>query len=120
MGGGMNARFYPDGNIILKDAPIKFEAGTPNIEGVIGLGAAAEYLMHLGMENIMAYEKDLRAYFAEKMLHLDNIDFYNPDNETGPITFNSKVFLHRMLQVFWEAEISVSDPVTIVRKFCMT
>ncbi|MBR4163388.1 MAG: cysteine desulfurase [Solobacterium sp.] len=90
MGGGMNARFYPDGNIILKDAPIKFEAGTPNIEGVIGLGAAAEYLMHLGMENIMAYEKDLRAYFAEKMLHLDNIDFYNPDNETGPITFNAK------------------------------
>ncbi len=90
LGGGMNARFYPDGNIILKDAPIKFEAGTPNIEGVIGLGAAAEYLMNIGMENIMAYEKDLRAYFAEKMLQLDNIDFYNPDNETGPVTFNAK------------------------------
>lgn len=90
MGGGMNARFYPDGEIIFKDAPQKFEAGTPNIEGVIGLGAAAEYLMALGMENIQAYEAELRAYFAEKMLQLDNIEIYNPDNLSGPITFNAK------------------------------
>ncbi len=90
LGGGMNARFSSDGSVILKDAPIRFEAGTPNIEGVIGLGAAAEYLMSLGMDNIMAYEKELRAYFREKMLKLDNIDFYNPDNESGPITFNVK------------------------------
>ncbi|MBQ3461424.1 MAG: cysteine desulfurase [Solobacterium sp.] len=90
LGGGMNARFQSDGSIIYKDAPQKFEAGTPNIEGVIGLGAAAEYLMDLGMENIQAYEKELRAYFAEKIRALDNIEFYNPDNVSGPITFNAK------------------------------
>ena len=90
LGGGMNARFYPDGTIVLKNAPEKFEAGTPNIEGVIGLGAAAEYLMSVGMDNIMAYEKELRSYFKEKIEKLDNIEFYNPDNETGPITFNAK------------------------------
>lgn len=60
LGGGMNARFTSDADVILKNAPIKFEAGTPNIEGVIGLGAAAEYLMSIGMENISAYEKELR------------------------------------------------------------
>ncbi len=90
LGGGMNARFSSDGSIIYKDAPQKFEAGTPNIEGVIGLGAAAEYLMSLGMENIQAYEAELRAYFSEKIAKLDNIEFYNPDNTSGPITFNAK------------------------------
>ncbi len=90
LGGGMNARFSSDFNIILKDAPEKFEAGTPNIEGVIGLGAAAEYLMSLGMDNIQQYEKELRAYFAAKISQLDNIEFYNPDNLSGPITFNGK------------------------------
>ena len=90
LGGGMNARFYSDGTIDYKNAPQKFEAGTPNIEGVIGLGAAAEYLMSIGMENILAYEKDLRAYFVEKMKKLDNIEIYNPDNTSGPVTFNVK------------------------------
>ncbi len=90
MGGGMNARFYSGFEFILKDAPERFEAGTPNIEGVIGLGAAAEYLMSLGMDNIEEYEKQLRAYFAGRISKLDNIEFYNPDNETGPITFNAK------------------------------
>ena len=90
LGGGMNARFTSDADVILKNAPIKFEAGTPNIEGVIGLGAATEYLMSIGMENISAYEKELRAYFAEKLKELDNIEFYNPNNTSGPITFNAK------------------------------
>ena len=86
----MNARFQSCGDMQLKQAPEKFEAGTPNIEGVIGVGAAAKYLMSIGMEEIHAYEKDLRKYFADKMKQLDNIEFYNPDNETGPVTFNAK------------------------------
>ncbi len=90
LGGGMNARFKADGSMILKDAPEKFEAGTPNIEGVIGIGAAAEYLMRTGLDNINAHEKELRRYFAEKMKQLDNIEFYNPDSETGPVVFNAK------------------------------
>ena len=90
LGGGMNARFYADGSYILKDAPEKFEAGTPNIEGVIGLGAACECLMDLGMDNIHAYEKELRSYFVEKIRKLDQIILYNPDNLSGPVTFNVK------------------------------
>lgn len=90
LGGGMNARFSNDGTIIYKDAPYRFEAGTPNIEGVIGLGAAAEYLMNIGLENIHQHEVELRAYLMDRMLKLDNIDIYNPDDESGPITFNVK------------------------------
>ena len=90
LGGGMNARFKADGSMILKEAPEKFEAGTPNIEGVIGIGAAAEYLMDIGLENISAYEKELRRYFASRMEELDNIEFYNPGSETGPVVFNAK------------------------------
>ncbi len=90
MGGDMNARFQKAGTYELKHAPGKFEAGTPNIEGVIGAAAACEYLMQIGLDNIHAYEKELRAYFLEQMSKLDNIEIYNPDNEYAPITFNAK------------------------------
>ncbi|MBO4920267.1 MAG: cysteine desulfurase [Erysipelotrichaceae bacterium] len=90
LGGGMNARFYADGSYILKDAPEKFEAGTPNIEGVIGLSAACEYLMSLGMDQIHAYEKELRSHFIDQIKDLDQIILYNPDNLSGPVTFNVK------------------------------
>lgn len=89
-GGDMNARFDKDGNVILKESPIKFEAGTPNIEGVIGTGAAIEYLLSIGMDNIHTYEAELRAYAIEKLSKLDNIEIYNPDNKYGPIDFNAK------------------------------
>jgi cysteine desulfurase/selenocysteine lyase len=90
MGGDMNARFASDTSILLKDAPVRFESGTPNIEGVIGAGAAAEYLMAVGLDEIHEYERQLRAYFIEKMKQLDNIEIYNPDNEYGPVSFNGK------------------------------
>ena len=90
MGGDMNARFSADGSVILKDVPVRFEAGTPNIEGIIGMGAAAEYLMSIGMDEIHAYETELRAYFIEKMKKLDNIELLNPDNTSGPVVFNAK------------------------------
>ena len=89
-GGGANARFDKEGNIILKEAPYKFEAGTPNIEGTIGMKAAAEYLMNIGMENIVAYDRELQRYFSEKMQQLDNIDYYNPKADVGLVTFNVK------------------------------
>lgn len=90
MGGDMNARFSSDTTILLKDAPVRFESGTPNIEGVIGAGAAAEYLMKIGLDAIHEREKELRAYFCEKMKDLDNLEIYNPDNEYGPLAFNAK------------------------------
>lgn len=50
------------------DLPHKFEAGTPNIAGAIGLGAAIDYLRHVGMERIAAWESELLAYATERLL----------------------------------------------------
>ena len=66
LGGGSNSRYNSCGSVKLKNAPTKFEAGTPNIEGVIGLGAAIEYLMEIGMDNIHEQELKLRAYAIKK------------------------------------------------------
>lgn len=88
LGGGSNARFDICGNILLKDAPYKFEAGTPAIEGVLGLKAAVEYLSMIGMENIRDYEKELRTYAVNQLKEFKNIKLYNADAETGIITFN--------------------------------
>lgn len=86
-GGGSNASFNEDGTYKLKDAPYKFETGTPNIEGVIGLGTAIEYIMSIGMDNIEKYEQELRTYTVHEMKKLDNIILYNED-AVGPIIFS--------------------------------
>ena len=89
-GGGSNARFDNCGNIILKKTPEKFESGTPNIEGVLGLDAACKYLMSIGMENIDSYCNELSEYFMNKLSKLDNVEIYNKDARSGIITFNVK------------------------------
>ena len=90
MGGGANARFQADGSLILKHAPQKFEAGTPAIEAALGLKAAVDYLEKIGMENIEAYEAELKRYAIEKLKKLDNLIVYNPEASTGIIAFNVK------------------------------
>ena len=88
LGGGSNARFDRYGKIILREVPDKFEAGTQPIEGILGMGAAAEYLMEIGIDKIHAYEKELRDYLVKRMEELPNVKVYNPDAETGIVTFN--------------------------------
>lgn len=89
-GGGANARFDNCGNIILKNTPEKFEAGTPNIEGVLGLNAAINYLQQLGMENIEQYGNELTQYFMDRLSKLDNVEVYNKNSSSGIVTFNVK------------------------------
>ncbi len=90
LGGGANSRFDVCGNVLLKEAPFKFEAGTPNIEGVMGLDAAAQYLMNIGMANIAEYEKELHAYMTKELSKLDNVIVYNPNGDSGIVAFNVK------------------------------
>ena len=87
-GGESNARFDKEGNLILKNTPLKYESGTQPIEGAIGMAAAMDYLTKLGKENIHAYEVELKNYFLEKIKGLDKIQVYNEDNQSGIITFN--------------------------------
>lgn len=87
-GGGANARFDKEGNIILQKTPLKFEPGTPNIEGVIGLGAAIEYINKVGIDNIEAYEKELITYMMDKLSKLDNVIIYNKNADCSIVSFN--------------------------------
>lgn len=64
-GGGHMIRDVTFAKTIYQNAPEKFEAGTPDIAGAIGLGAAVEYLMGMGMPAIAAYEHELLAYATE-------------------------------------------------------
>ena len=67
MGGGDMIREVTKDNVTWADAPMKFEAGTPGIVQMIGLGVALEYLMGLGMENVAAHEEKLRDYARSKL-----------------------------------------------------
>ena len=89
-GGGANARFFPDCSIILKETPEKFEAGTPCIEGVLGLNKAVQYLSSLGMKNVEAYGEELGDYFISQLEKLDNIEIYNRGSKAGIVAFNIK------------------------------
>lgn len=67
MGGGDMIREVHKDCVTWNDPPMKFEAGTPGIVQMIGLGAALDYMMTLGMDNIAAHEAGLRDYAAEKL-----------------------------------------------------
>ena len=66
-GGGEMIRHVTFEKSTFNDAPGKFEAGTPNIAGAIGFGAAVDYLQSLGMDNLAAWEAQLLSYGTEKL-----------------------------------------------------
>ena len=88
LGGGMNESFDAPDKMVLKEVPTRFEAGTPNISGVIGLGEAIKYLNKVGMDKISAYEKNLRSYLIEKLVSIPHIDILNIEADSGIVAFN--------------------------------
>lgn len=89
-GGGMNATFTTDGYLELREIPVRLEAGTPNIAGVIGLGAAIDYVNNIGIDNIKEYEHMLKRYLVSKLKQLDFIEIYNEFNSGSIVAFNIK------------------------------
>jgi len=70
------------------ELPFKFEAGTPNVEGVYGLHAAILYLQELGMENIRNYEQEILDYAIDKLTAMGDIRFIGTAKEkTSLISF---------------------------------
>jgi len=70
--------------------PQKFEAGTPNIEGVIGLAAAIQYLKKLGMENVQKHDRELSKYAVEELAKVDGLTILGPKDpkkRTGLVSF---------------------------------
>ena len=87
-GGGMNSFFEDDGSYELKSIPTRFEAGTPAIAEVIGLGEAIKYLMNIGMDNIHKYEVELKKYLLDSIKDIPNLIIYNKNSDSGILALN--------------------------------
>lgn len=72
-GGGEMIKVVSFSGTTFNEVPHKFEAGTPNIAGVIGMAAGLDYVSDLGIANIAAYEHDLLQYGTEKLLAIDGL-----------------------------------------------
>ncbi len=90
VGGGMNVSFNKNIEMVPYDPPMRFEAGTLNLEGICGLKAAIEFLMEIGIENIHAHDRELCEYALSKLEKCDDIIIYNKNAKNGIIAFNRK------------------------------
>jgi len=91
MGGGEMIKEVHLQDARWNDLPWKFEAGTPNIEGVIGLGAAVGYLTKLGMQNVREHEKDITRYAIERLADVKGLILYGTreiEKRGAVISFN--------------------------------
>ncbi|MBL6538706.1 cysteine desulfurase [Streptococcus suis] len=89
--GGEMIDFVYEQSATWKELPWKFEAGTPNIAGVIGLGAAIDYLTEIGMDAIQAHEAELVDYVFPKLQAIPGLTIYGSQDlskRTGVIAFN--------------------------------
>ncbi|WP_372161013.1 cysteine desulfurase [Xanthomonas axonopodis pv. cyamopsidis] len=76
LGGGEMIKEVSFENTVFNDAPHKFEAGTPNIAGFVGLGAAVDYLESLGLAHVEAREAELLAHFTEELQRIDGLRIF--------------------------------------------
>ena len=89
MGGGEMISDVTFSKTTYADLPHKFEAGTPNISGVIAFGEAIDYLNKIGLDNIEQYEKSLLDYANSKLKEIDGLKIYGDSkNKTSVISFN--------------------------------
>jgi len=92
-GGGMNIKFESTKELEYKEVPLRFEAGTQNIAGVLGLKAAIEYIESIGIEKIREHEIKLREYLIKRLKEVSNVTVYNEASESGIVIFNlDKIF----------------------------
>lgn len=92
MGGDMIEYVYEQETTFAKP-PSKFEAGTQNIGGAVGLASAIDYLENIGMDNVEKIENELLEYAKAEMNKLDFVELYAPktnENQIGVLSFNIK------------------------------
>jgi cysteine desulfurase / selenocysteine lyase len=84
LGGEMIKDVFVD-HTTFNELPFKFEAGTPNVEGVAGLRAAVSYLKSLGMENIAVYEEILLKYATEQLSKIEGMRFFGTSSHKASL-----------------------------------
>ena len=109
-GGGMISEVHKN-KVVFADLPDKYDAGTPNVAGAVGLAAAVSYLQKIGMCNIQQHEQELTAYAVEKLSALKEITLYGSDKvkqRGGVIAFSiAGVHAHDAAQLLDQEGIAV-------------
>ena len=109
MGGGEMIREVSMEKSTWNDIPWKFEAGTPNIAQVIGMGAAIDYINEIGLQSIADYEKELLSYTKEKLQNIPGLSIYGKAKEKGAvISFNiGKIHPHDVAHILDTSGIAI-------------
>ncbi len=92
-GGGDMIEYVQYDGFTMNELPYKFEAGTPNMAGVIGFGAAIEYINSVGLINIMMHERETTEYVLRRLNETEGIQLYGPttaENRGSVFAFNYK------------------------------
>ncbi|UDG81121.1 Cysteine desulfurase [Candidatus Hartigia pinicola] len=87
-GGSMIQNVSFKNGITYADAPWRFEAGTPNITAIIGLGAAFDYLSEIGQEKAFSHEEKIMTYATQKLKDIPALVLFGNDKRKGVISFN--------------------------------
>ena len=93
LSGGDMIEYVYEQDTTYAPVPTKFEAGTQNVEGAIGLAAAIDYIEKVGYDTIEQIEKDLLTYAMDELTKLEYVDIYGPkdiNKHAGVISFNLK------------------------------
>lgn len=111
LGGGEMIREVHVSGASWKDIPYKFEAGTPDVAGAIGLGAAIDYLDRIGMDHVYDHEKEITAYALERMSQIGRLTCYGPrdtSSRIGVISFNlGDIHAHDLASILDEDGIAI-------------
>ena len=86
-GGGMNLNYH-ESDISLAEIPYRFEAGTPNIGGIIAFGEAIKFLNMVGLDNIERVERHLRKYLISELKKIDYVKVYNEEIPSSIVLIN--------------------------------
>lgn len=106
-GGDMND-YVEKYDSTFKEAPYKFEAGTPLISEVIAFKEAIKYLDNIGMDNVQKHEQELLKLAMEELLKIEGITVYNKTCETGVISFNiNGIHPHDAASIFDQNDVAL-------------
>lgn len=109
-GGGMIKKVERE-SATWEDLPAKFEAGTPDIAGAIGLAAAIKYIQSLGWEKIISHETELLNYALEKLREVPGLSLFGPatsEGRGGVISINlENIHAHDLAQILDESNVAV-------------
>ena len=95
LGGGDMIKSVSCDSSTWNDPPYKYEAGTQNVAGAVGLSAAIDYLKKVGLKNIAAHEQKLAALCRKELSLIKGVKFYGPKNSAGLVSFNiGKIHAH--------------------------